>query len=99
MEDKCLICHKEVEAELLISIPQNAIVCTTVGNYGSRVLDIGLTRAICKFYLCDECVLTNAEYIQHVYIKKELEPEYEIRTLKEFFELGKNTDEANESDE
>jgi hypothetical protein len=61
----CIVCDKELSGGKDLYSPDlfpiyNAIICSTTGNYGSKVLD---NDGKFYFLICDECVILKADKI------------------------------------
>jgi DNA-directed RNA polymerase subunit RPC12/RpoP len=56
----CVRCGKRLESvdpEDDSLQPHGGVICTTGGNYGSRVLDVIYDPARIEFVLCDQCLV------------------------------------------
>jgi len=61
----CLVCDKALSSEPNLYSPDlfpvhDAVICSTSGNYGSKVLD---NDGKFYFLICDECVILKADKI------------------------------------
>ena len=61
----CIVCDKALSEGKDLYSPElfpiyNAVICTTSGNYGSRVLD---NDGEFYFLICDACVILKADYL------------------------------------
>lgn len=57
---ECIRCDKTIKVycwDGMPNNPDNAVLCETDGNYGSRVLDCNGFSIV--FILCDDCIVSN----------------------------------------
>jgi hypothetical protein len=60
----CIICGKELsgygDPEEVVAQPDNGVMCTTYGNYGSTVFD-PMDGSFLAFNICDDCLVEAGE--------------------------------------
>ncbi len=76
----CIICRKPLEkvSRDATNHPDDGVVCTTHGNYGSTVFDPG-DGSYLEFNMCDQCLLNAARFncvaIVRPYVSRRKGPE------------------------
>lgn len=70
----CILCDKELEFDCedifdqetyYIPSINNALVCESVGNYGSTIFDSLDEDEVLQFYICDDCAQRKADKIRY----------------------------------
>jgi hypothetical protein len=75
MMNKCIVCEgeiifdecKSIDESRTVSLIHDAVICSTTGNYGSKVLDLCVwpdseRDRWLEFYICDKCVILKRDY-------------------------------------
>lgn len=69
----CFVCGKQLDRvhDDFEMHPYGAVLCRTDGNYGSRVLDSGISdREMVVFLVCDDCLIERADRTRQRIVEK-----------------------------
>ncbi len=79
MENKCIVCDKELEVEAFndvfrdaIGIVYGATIWRSHGNYGSTVYDPMFSDEYLEVFVCDECLKQKRRLVRRTVCKREV---------------------------